>query len=297
MTPSPIGTAAETIGAQAARNGRICAVAGRIQREMRDWCDAYPTLFSAKPFDATLFSTLSVTLAFSGHWMSAAELRTAARMTLWSFGLDWHMDYLASSPGEARETALRCLAVATGAPAEPGDDLTAFLGDIRAELAETPAFPTLEPVWREEFERMLGGMTREWDWRAAETAPGFEEYLANADSVAFSCVFTAFWISTSVPEGMRVAEVREASHAVQRVIRLINDLATYERDVRWGDLNALRLGVGREEVERRVVALTTRARGLLREVRPAHPHLADYMEGQMDFVAGFWQGGDYWGEI
>ncbi|GAA3069422.1 terpene synthase family protein [Streptosporangium carneum] len=278
--------------------GTICALAGRSQRDMRRWAEAYPGLFSAKPFDAALYSTLSLAMAFSGPWFTAEQLRTANKVCLWAFGLDWLVDYVATSPQEADDIARRCLEVAGGAPPWEGDDLTRMLADIRDELAASPAFPVLGPVWHEELRRMLEAMLKEWHWKAAKVTPTFEEYLGNADNLGFSFAFASHWLHTAGPDVTAdLDRVGEASRAVQRVIRLLNDLGTYERDVTWGDLNALLLGVARPEVERRVAELAALSRELIAPLRAGTPELADYLERQMDFCAGFYQVADYWGAL
>jgi hypothetical protein len=270
---------------------------------MREWAAAYPSLFSAKPFDPALFGTLALASAFSGPWLSAERLRMANRVCLWCFGLDWLIDYVATSTAEVEEIVSRCLAVADGAPPARGDDLTCFLADIRDELADTPAFPALRAVWLDDLRRVLGAMTLETAWKAGHSSgdrplPTFEEYLGNADNLGFSFVFDAHWIFTaeSAPIG-DLTPVREASWAVQRVIRLLNDIGTYHRDLAWGDLNALMLGVSRDEVDSRLADLVARGRELIRPLRQDHPRLAAYLERQMDFCAGFYHVTDYWGEL
>ncbi|MFF5205943.1 terpene synthase family protein [Streptosporangium sp. NPDC000396] len=281
----------------AAECGAICAGAGRSQRDMREWAETYPGLFSAKPFDAALYSTLSLAMAFSGPWFTAERLRMANKVSLWAFGLDWLVDYVATSGQEVEDIARRCLNVAAGAPPVSGDDLTRMLADIRDELSLSPAFPELGPVWRDELRRMLDGMLMEWRWKSDKARPTFEEYLGNADNLGFSFVFAAHWIHVTGhgPVG-DVDRLREASWAVQQVIRLLNDLGTYERDVTWGDLNALLLCDGRAEVEQRLAEFVARGRRLIASL-DAHPELAGYMERQMDFCAGFYQVGDYWGML
>ncbi|MBB4944066.1 hypothetical protein FHR32_008469 [Streptosporangium album] len=255
-------------------------------------------MFSAKPFDAALYSTLSLAMAFSGPWFTAEQLQMANKVCLWAFGLDWLVDYVATSPSEVDEIARRCLATAAGAPPTVDDDLTRLLADIRDELAASPAFAVLGPVWRDELQRMLQAMLKEWRWKSAKTAPTFDEYLGNADNLGFSFAFAAHWLHTTGPDiPADLGQVREASWAVQRVIRLLNDLGTYERDVSWGDLNALLLGTSRAEVERRIAELAARSRELIAPLRPAHPELAGYLERQMDFSAGFYQVADYWGTL
>jgi hypothetical protein len=282
----------------AVASGRICALAGQSQREMLQWAEAYPALYSAKPFDPALFSTLALATAFSGPWLDATEQRMANRVTLWCFGLDWLVDYVATARTEVVGIVERCLAVAAGHPPVPGDDLTRFLADIRTELAAAEAYPALGAVWHDELRRMLDAMVLEYDWKASAIRPSFAEYLQNADNLGFSFVFASQWIATaSQNSDVDVPGVRAASWAVQRVIRLLNDLATYDRDVRWGDLNALLLGPTRTEVAQRVAALATEARRLADELRNGQPDLADYLVRQMEFCMGFYGVTDYWGEL
>jgi hypothetical protein len=284
--------------------GTICAVAGQSQRQMRDWAADHPALYSGKAFDPALFSTLALAAAFSGPGLDSDALRMANRMCLWCFGLDWLIDYIASSRAEVSGLVRGCAAVADGAPADPAgsaaeDELTRFLADIRAELAAEPAFPRLRDVWRDEFQRMLDAMALEWDWKAAwkagEGGPTVEEYLANADNLGFSVVFVSHWIASG--GGGDVPAVLAASRAVQRVIRLLNDLGTYERDLRWGDLNGLLLDTTRADVRARIEDLTGEARALLRDAAASAPQLAEYMERQMDFCAGFYGVTDFWGRL
>lgn len=289
---------------EALKCGTICAVAGQSQREMREWAEQYPGLYGADVFDPALFSTLSLAAAFSGPGLAVSDLRMANRVCLWCFGLDWLIDYAAGSGEELSGIVRRCAAVADGAPAGNGDELTHFLADIRDELAKAPAFPGMHAVWRDELQRMLDAMAREWAWKTQRgngvmDRPDFEEYLDNADNLGFSFVFASHWIFTSdAPvDGGSAAQVRIVSHAVQRVIRLLNDFGSYERDLAWGDLNGLMLDLDRVTVANRVVEETARARKLAAELR-AVPKLAahaDYMERQMDFCAGFYGVTDYWG--
>ena len=278
------------MSSDARADGRVCAVAGQSQRQMSAWAAEYPGLFEADAFDPALHSTLALAMAFSGPWLDAAGLRMANRTTLWSFGLDWIMDYAATSRTEVDGVLARLGPVADGGAAVPGDDLARFLADIRAELAAMPAFAELGGVWREELDLMLEGMALEWRWKDEGHRPDFTEYLANADNLGFSFVFVTHWIAQG--GGGDVSRVREAGWAVQRVIRLLNDLGTVERDRKWGDLNALLLDVDRAEVEARIVELVAEAEELLASL--PHEH-AEYMRRQMAFCSGFYGVTDFWG--
>jgi hypothetical protein len=283
--------------------GRISAGAGEAQRDLQDRASAYPELFPSNPFDPALFSTVALANAFCAPWLTARELRIANRASLWAFALDWLIDYLATSRAEVDDIVGRCIAVANGAPPTDDDHLGRFLAELRADLAAAPAFELLRPIWIEELRLMLEAMAREWDWQATRAGggtalPTFEEYLDNSDNICFSFVFVSHWILNSPPPPVAgVAHVRAAGREVQRVIRLLNDLGTYQRDVNWGDLNPLMLDVTREDVERRIAVLVGQCRELLRPVRADHPRLAEFLDRYIGFNAGFYRLTDYWGTL
>ncbi len=52
----------------AAEQGRICALAAKGQRDLAGVAASHPDLFPGRPFDAALFSTVAMTVAFSAPW-------------------------------------------------------------------------------------------------------------------------------------------------------------------------------------------------------------------------------------
>jgi len=290
--------------AVAAEQGQICALAATGQRDLQKCAQRHPELFSGNPFDPALFGTVALAMAFSAPWCTPAQLRVATRAVLWGFAADWQIDYLAKSTDEIDGLVADCLSVADGADriAHP---LGRFLADIRDELGTVPAFRELRPIWRAELQRMLAGMAREWRWRAAksgdeaaESLPTLTEYLANADNLGASFVNVSHWIMTGTPAtARRFAELTVASAEAQRALRLINDLATYERDVSWGDLNALLLVTDRAEVTREIDRHVDRCRELLRPLTDECPREAAYLTRQLGFASGFYQVTDFWGSL
>jgi hypothetical protein len=284
-----------SVGFRAALDaGRTSAVAGQIQRDMRGRANAYADLFPAKPFDATMFSMLSQAIAFSSPWLDADRLRIAGRAAIWAFGLDWCIDYLARSPDDVAAVIARCLAVADGNAADPDDSLARFLAEIRDELAF--AVPALHAAWREELARMLEAQAREWQWHSAGALPSLTEYLANAANAGFSFVFVSHLSSAGDPAPTTdLPELRTAARQAERVIRLLNDLASYDRDRAWGDLNALMLpGVARREVEAHLRDETDVALDLIDGLRGRYPESAGYLERQLGFCSGIYRIADFW---
>jgi signal transduction histidine kinase len=287
----------------AKESGRICALAAAGQRDLQQCASSYGDGFAAKPFDAALFSTVALACAFGAPWLTADQLRIANRSALWVFGVDWLIDHLAQSAEEVADAVDRCLAVAEGSQPVPGDGLTRFLADIRDELATSSNFALMRPTWLDELRRMLHAMAREWSWKSARTAdssasPTFAEYLANADNFGSTFVNVTLWTYTCEPEALsHLGPLLAASREVQQVLRLLNDLRTYQRDLSWGDLNALLLGVTRADVTRRIGQLVEGCREVLLPVEASQPRLAAYLERQIGFSAGFYGGADYWGTL
>ncbi|WP_319462187.1 terpene synthase family protein [Micromonospora sp. RTP1Z1] len=285
--------------ASAAEQGRICALAARGQRDLQRRAGAHPDLFPSKPFDAALFSSIALAMAFSAPWCTAEELALTGRAVLWGFAVDWQVDHLATSRSELDRITETCLAVADGAAAD--DPLGRFLAELRDDLAASPAFAGLRGLWREEIGRTLTAMAREWDWKTAAedgTArpPTLTQYLANADNLAATVVNVAHWIHAGSSETHRqLPRLVTVSDEVQRALRLVNDLGTYERDLEWGDLNAIMLVDDRAEIERRTAAQIDHCRHLLAELAPSCPREADYLSRQLGFTSGFYRLTDFWG--
>jgi len=294
--------------ATATEQGRICALAAGGQRDLQRCVAAHRELFSGRPFDAALFSNVALATAFGAPWCTTEQLRIANRTALWVFAADWLIDYRATARGEIDVLVERCLAVADGARPSEDDQLGRFLAEIRDELAAAPAFTARRPAWREELRRMLMAMAQEWTWKAvrADTtaadptvgSPTFAEYLDNADNFGSSWVNVSHWLFLGDQDSLdHLAELTVASRAVQRVLRLVNDLATHRRDLDWGDLSALVLGVDRDEVTRRIAMLVKHCRELLRPLEDVCPQEARYLARQIGFSTGFYRLTDFWGSL
>ncbi|HUR02591.1 MAG TPA: terpene synthase family protein [Nonomuraea sp.] len=293
--------------------GRTCALAVECARDLSRHARRYGELFPARPFDSGFFHSLGLVSAFGSPWATVAELRAVSRAALWVFAIDLRIDHAAGSREEVTALVGDCLAVAGGAT--PLSPITRFLADLRNglrygfrygfqddleedgrrrdgscdDLQSEPA----DATWRAQLARMLAAMAREWDWHATGARPGLEEYLGNAAGTGSSFVNLSHWISTSEPLEMAI----QAGDEVQRYLRLLNDLATADREARWGDANALTLGAGRTEVAERMSGIAARATELIQPLRATSPRAAYYLERQLSFNTGFYGMSDYWGEL
>ncbi|MCG5454431.1 terpene synthase family protein [Micromonospora sp. PSH03] len=298
-TPRPARAGQDAVAEQ----GRVCALAVRGVRDLQDVTAAHPELFDAAPFDPAMLSSVATAIAFTAPWHTAAELRITTRTLLWVFAADWQVDYLARSVDDVRHVVNDCLAVADGAVPPPGRHLARLLADLRDELATVPAFARLRPIWRDELARMLAAVAREWDWKHLPTdpttgrrLPDLNRYLDNADNLACSFVNVTHWIATGDEKTLaQLTDLLDAGRGVQRVLRLVNDLATQKRDAEWGDLNALSLVDDPAQVHDRLAELTARSRGDLAALAERCPRQADYLNRQISFTGGFYQLSDFWG--
>jgi hypothetical protein len=297
--PPPVDAGRDAIAEQ----GRVCALAVRGVRDLQGVTAAHPELFDAAPFDAALLSSVATAIAFTAPWHTAAELRLTTRTLLWVFAADWAVDYLAGSADDVRAVVTACLAVADGAAPPPGRHLARLLADLRDELAAVPAFARFRPLWREELARMLAAVAREWDWKklpddpsGGRCLPDLDAYLANADNLACSFVNVTHWIATGDEDTLaQLPDLLHVGRGVQRVLRLVNDLATQGRDAEWGDLNALLLVDDPAEVTGRLDELTAHCRDEITDLARRNPRQADYLHRQISFTGGFYQVSDFWG--
>jgi Terpene synthase family 2, C-terminal metal binding len=291
--PWPPGAEDPTAGSPYAA-GTTCAVAALGQRDLQGIADADPDLFPRVPFDAGVFATLAMANAFSAPWLSAPDLRAANRASLWAFRVDWFADHVATETEQLDRFTATCLAVADGA--DPPDRLTAMLANIRRDLASAPNNVAGQAIWREELRRMLAAMTVEFGWRDRGTAVSVPEYLDNADNLGSSFVNVTHWLANPEPGDCPTADVLAATRAQQRVIRVLNDLATLDRDIAWGDLNVLRLGADRAAADELLRVLLRECDAALDRVRPGQPGLATFLHRQVEFCRGFYGLTDYWGQ-
>lgn len=280
--------------------GTVCAVAGQAQRDLQDCADRFRGLFADGAFDAAFFSTVCLANTYCAPWLTARQLRMANRSSLWAFGLDRLIDHVATARSEVDALVRRSLIVADGLPFPADDPLSAFLAEIRDDLADAPSYPRLGAMWREELAFMLAAMTREWQWKAGRRAgapdPRVADYLDNSGNFGFSFVFVSHLIATAEQISKRDAlALRAASRHAQRAMRLINDLGTYDRDVAWGDLNVLMLGETPDTVTALIAPMVERSRGVIAPLKAAQPRLAGYVERQLDFNLGFYGVTDYVG--
>ncbi|QFY08989.1 terpene synthase [Nonomuraea phyllanthi] len=266
--------------------GRTCALAAECGRDLRRCAQMYGGLFPAPGFGAEDYTALTLSMAFSAPWASAARLKVANRAALWVLAVDRLVDHTATTREQVTRLTRECLSVADGAV--PRSPVTRFLADLRDELATVREFGDLRWLWRDQLARMLAGMTRAWVWRDTSAVPTLEHYLRNADSRGSCFVDVSHWIYTADDWAKaHLEELRAVSRKVQRYLHLLGDVASYRRDLSWGDLNVLALGVSRAEVAEAMAGLEREATALIEPVRGRSPRTAVYLRRRIGFNAGY----------
>ncbi|MEV1177942.1 terpene synthase family protein [Nonomuraea sp. NPDC049784] len=266
--------------------GRTCALAAECGRDLRRCAQMYRGLFPTAAFSADDYSALTLSMAFSAPWATAARLKVANRAALWVLAVDRLVDHTATTREQVNRLTSECLSVADGAV--PRSAVTRFLADLRDELATVKEFDGLRWLWRDQLARMLAGMARAWVWRDTRTVPTLDGYLDNADSRGSCFVDVSHWIYTADDWAKaHLEELRAVSQRVQRYLHLLGDVASYRRDMSWGDLNVLALGVSRAEVTDAMAELAREAAGLIEPVRARSLRTAVYLRRQIGFNAGF----------
>ncbi|MEU6783807.1 terpene synthase family protein [Nonomuraea angiospora] len=271
---------------QAFELGRTCALAAECGRDLRRCAQMYSGLFPAAAFGAESYAALTLSTAFSAPWASAEHLKVANRAALWVLAVDRLVDHTATTREQVDRLIRECLSVADGAV--PRSAATRFLADLRDELGTVKEFGDLRWIWRDQLAETLTGMGRAWVWRDTRAVLTLERFLDNADSRGSCFVDVSHWIYTADDWARtHLADLRAVSRQVQRYLHLLGDMASYRKDMSWGDLNVLAVGVSRAEVTGAMAALAREAAGLIEPVRAGSPRTAAYLRRQIGFNAGF----------
>ncbi|MFG2074067.1 hypothetical protein [Nonomuraea maritima] len=272
--------------AKAYELGRTCALAAECHRDLRRCAQMYGALFPPAAFGGEYLSALTLSTAFSAPWAGADRLKVANRTALWVSAVDRLVDHTVTTREQVNRLTRECLSVADGAV--PRSAVTRFLADLRDELATVKEFPGLQGLWRDQLARMLVGMATAWVWRDTRAEPTLARFLDNADCCGSSFVDVSHWIYTADTWAKaHLDELRGVSAMVQRYLLLLGDVASYRRDVSWGDLNVLALGVSRAEVAEEMERLAGEADAVIERVRENSPRTAAYLRRQLGFSSGF----------
>lgn len=270
--------------------GRTTATAVRAQRLLAAELEALADEVTG--LDASMLSVLTQVGAHAAGWLPLDRLHVVNRASLWIFAVDWLVDRHADSVARVDDVVARNIEVLEGRPARDG--VAGLLDATRTAVANGALLPDFD----DEARRVLGAMRREWDWRDGP-APSPDTYMSNVDSIGLRFAF----VTLLAVDGATRADWRPgpgtlsaATDATARVLRMINDLAGFERERAFGDVNLLALGPPAAQVREAIRADTARTVRLLARQPRSRRRWADYLERVLGFNTGLYGTTDYWGE-
>jgi hypothetical protein len=269
--------------------GAIFYLANTLQREAAAWSVAYGDI-------ATLALTFPIALshALVNPWRRPNELRASNRMANWLFWLDDVIEG-ADSDTLASDLAEGCRAIAAGEQSPIDHSLLRALGDVRDELAAAPLWPVLADRWQDRLMRTVVGYLRYRDFSRAVAngkPPSPAEYMSITLGVEVARITHLI-----AAEGLDVVDhievLLQAIEAQDRAHRLVNDIQTFDRDRRDGDINVLFLGVTPQEAADQAEDYVSRAHSLLHPLVAAHVRAAIEVDRQTSLTIAFYKAMDY----
>jgi hypothetical protein len=208
----------------------IALLALGILADLRAWAGEGPRALQATPMEALAMSAATIS-----PWRGADQLRLPARMYVWAYALDDHVEQNVRSLDELDDLFGRCNAIVQGGDRDDGHPLLTALSGWQAELARYPLYPRLAVLWAERFAEALRG--ERYDWiagRARDAGEGPsdpEEYLRHAASCNTWITHFPRWVTSDrddLLDGLAVLDA--ALQEMEVAVRLANDLATFRRE-------------------------------------------------------------------
>lgn len=282
----------------AAHCAPIAALALKILADLRAWAAEYPQTLQATPMEA-----LAISAATISPWRGADELRLPARMYVWAYALDDHVEQNVHSLAELDELFDRCNAIVRNGKYDDSHPLLASLSGWQAEVASHPLYPGLAAVWADRFAEALLG--ERYDWIAGEarergegpTDP--EEYLRHAASSNTWMTHFPRW-ATSDREDLldNLPLLDSALMEIEVAVRLANDLATFRRErAERGQNNILMYDTSPQWVQSEILRRSDAARQLLKPLVDSGFPPAVELIRLLDWSITFYSGADFrgWG--
>lgn len=223
---------------------RVADLAGQVSATLDDWSRKYPFIRRER------IPPLALSVAAAAPFAGAAALSSAARVSLWVFGLDDAIDEEHLAADALSERVRQCSRILRGVLLDPATEpFAGALAEVRRDLSRYPLFTSLGGVWDRALARTIESMLREEEWRRAHRAgsldlPSYQSYVANGRySIGGPPHVWATIITIDDPSAPRhLARLRAMERLASICVRLSNDLRSAAKELREGKLNALSLG-------------------------------------------------------
>jgi hypothetical protein len=182
--------------------------------------------------------------------ISPTDALISAKLAFWIYGVDDVADERTVPLAELEERAERWYEVAeSSSHDQPGetDGLAEMLAEIASELSRFPLFEYLRPHWALEVRRLVQAMIWEYRSGVAYTAggpdalPTLDEYLEQGwHSIGVPLWALTVWAAaddSSVCADLKA--INQATEYAAAVVRLYNDLRTFEKELGEGNVNSV----------------------------------------------------------
>ncbi|GAA0241651.1 terpene synthase family protein [Cryptosporangium japonicum] len=237
MTTTSLATTADS--------ARTAVRVVRLLRALRRWAAGIDPRFAAA---VEIDEVSAMVLVEAGPRALTGELLAPAMTAVWMQVADDHVDRVTHDQPEFDAVIRRWRSVAAGAGPTPGDPLEAALADLVRRLRTSPRYPSLFPLWRRSFGRMLDAWVFEQTTATrlarGEPAPGLDAYLAQHHSFGLRPIVLAWWVTAGgddLPDALDV--LLAALDEIELAVRLANDLLMADRErTEPGSVDAVLLG-------------------------------------------------------
>jgi Terpene synthase family 2, C-terminal metal binding len=283
----------------AGRCAPVVALGLEILADLRNWAARHPDCLSSTPMEA-----MAMSAAFISPWRTARELRPAARLFIWTYALDDHVDQHIATRRELDDLLDACIAVTRGSHPANGHPLVAALAEWQDDVSRQPLYPALARLWTEKFGKTMDGMR--YDWIAAQSRSSghrpsdVQEYLEiSTDGVTMWIVHIPRWASYPHDDLIDALDVLvSALDDIAVVVRLANDLVSADRELsETSPNNILMYGVSEDWVRAELARYAQSARDTLAPLLATGFPPAVELHRQLDWTIGFYARADFrgWG--
>ncbi|QUQ68338.1 terpene synthase family protein [Kutzneria sp. CA-103260] len=243
-----------------------------VLADLRSWLAGPAAGLENLPIEAMAISAATI-----APWRSVGQLRAVARMYVWTYALDDHVEQAVTSLPELDDLFARCLNVVRTNQPDTSHPLLTALSSCQRDLSAQPLYPALAELWAAKFADDLKAVRYDWLVSRGEIPrTDIRDYLDHASSVTLWMNHFPLWATAADADLIDHLDALVSSlDDLTVVVRLANDLATFHRESRTGDNNILMYpGVSpaqvRTELARRAESATARLSALVdRDFAPA----------------------------
>ena len=191
---------------------------------------------------------ICLSVAAAAPFANLQAIIDTARVSVWIFALDDLFDEMDLPQAELVQHANTFANILRGRPeTEPASELSDMLMIVKARLASYPLYEQLGSRWQEALIGTIEAMLQENEWRleyqeyGAAVLPSSESYLeCGRKSVGGPPhMWAAILTANDESAVSHTGKLRTMIDYSSSIVRLANDLQTYERELREGKLNSL----------------------------------------------------------